>query len=70
LPIASHGLFGSDDGREAAHPEAGRRPELLTIFSPGGFDRYLEDLLVLTEAQYADVAFMKGLSERYDIFDA
>ncbi len=44
--------------------------KLLTIFSPGGFDQYLEELVVLTEAQYADLAFMKGLSEKYDIFEA
>lgn len=42
---------------------------LLTIFSPGGFDRYLEELVVLTESQYADAAFMRDLSERYDIFE-
>jgi quercetin dioxygenase-like cupin family protein len=43
---------------------------LLTIFSPGGFDLYLEELVALTEAQYADVELMRGLSERYDIFEA
>lgn len=43
--------------------------KLLTIFTPGGFDKYLEDLVALTEGQYADTAFMTGLSERYDIFD-
>ncbi len=43
--------------------------KLLTIFSPGGFDSYLEELVALTESQYADAAFMKRLSERYDIFD-
>jgi quercetin dioxygenase-like cupin family protein len=42
---------------------------LLTIFSPGGFDQYLEDLVVCTEAQYADAAFMRDLSEKYDIFE-
>ena len=42
---------------------------LLTIFSPGGFDRYLEDLVALTEGQYADAGFMRSLSERYDIFE-
>ena len=41
---------------------------LLTIFSPGGFDRYLEDLVALTEGQYADAGFMESLAERYDIF--
>ena len=44
--------------------------KLLTIFSPGGFDKYLEDLVSLSESQYADAAFMRGLSERYDIFEA
>jgi len=42
---------------------------LLTIFSPGGFDAYLEELVSLTEGQYADAAFMRDLSERYDIFE-
>lgn len=41
---------------------------LLTIFSPGGFDSYMEDLIALTESQYADVDFMRELAERYDIF--
>jgi quercetin dioxygenase-like cupin family protein len=41
---------------------------LLTIFSPGGFDSYLEELVGMTESQYADVAFMTALAERYDIF--
>jgi quercetin dioxygenase-like cupin family protein len=44
--------------------------KLLTIFSPGGFDTYLEELVVLTEAQYADAGFMRALSERYDIFES
>ena len=44
--------------------------KLLTIFSPGGFDKYLEELVVLTESQYGDPDFMRGLSERYDIFEA
>ncbi len=42
---------------------------LLTIFSPGGFDRYLEELVTLTEGQYGDAGFMRDLSERYDIFE-
>ncbi len=41
---------------------------ILTIISPGGFDTYLEELSVLTESQYADVAFMRALDERFDIF--
>ncbi len=43
--------------------------KLLTIFSPGGFDTYLEELVALTEGQYGDAAFMRALSERYDIFE-
>jgi quercetin dioxygenase-like cupin family protein len=41
---------------------------LLTIFSPGGFDEYLEKLVALPEGSYTDAALMKSISERYDIF--
>ena len=51
---------------EVTSPEGAR---LLTIFSPGGFDSYLEELVALTESQYADAGFMQALAERYDIFD-
>lgn len=51
---------------QVSSPEGAK---LLTIFSPGGFDKYLEELVALTEGQYADAAFMNSLSERYDIFD-
>jgi mannose-6-phosphate isomerase-like protein (cupin superfamily) len=51
---------------EVRSPEGAK---LLTIFSPGGFDRYLEELVALTEGQYGDAAFMRGLSEKYDIFE-
>lgn len=44
--------------------------KLLTIFSPGGFDAYLEELVALTESQYADAGFMRAMSERFDIFGA
>jgi mannose-6-phosphate isomerase-like protein (cupin superfamily) len=46
-----------------------RGARLLTIFSPGGFDAYLEELAVLSEGQYGDPAFMTALSQRYDIFE-
>ena len=42
---------------------------MLTIFSPGGFDKYLDDLVALTEGQYSDAAFMREIAERYDIFE-
>ena len=51
---------------EVRSPEGAK---LLTIFSPGGFDSYLEDLVALTEAQYADPGFIRALSEKYDIFE-
>lgn len=43
---------------------------LLTIFSPGGFDSYLEELVSLGESQYGDADFMKRLAEKYDIFES
>jgi mannose-6-phosphate isomerase-like protein (cupin superfamily) len=43
--------------------------KLLTIFSPGGFDQYLEELVALPEGMYADAPFMKNLAERFDIFE-
>lgn len=42
---------------------------LLTIFSPGGFDSYLEELVALTESQYADAALMESLNRKYDIWN-
>ena len=43
---------------------------LITVFSPGGFDRYLEEMAALTEAQFADAALMQTLAEKYDIWPA
>ena len=51
---------------EVQSPEGAK---LLTIFSPGGFDDYLEELVVLSEGQYADADLMQRLSEKYDIFE-
>ena len=42
---------------------------MLMIFQPGGFDRYLAELAALTPDQMADEAFVKRLSERYDIIE-
>lgn len=39
---------------------------LLTIFSPGGFDKYLALMATMNEEQFADAALMKKLSEEYD----
>lgn len=39
---------------------------MLTVFSPGGFDKYLEEMASLTEAQFADRSFMQKLAEKYD----
>ena len=46
--------------------EAGGR--LLTVFTPGGFDRYLAELAGLSEAQLADADFLAALGNRYDIW--
>ncbi len=40
--------------------------KLLTIFSPGGFDRYLQQLAALTPEQFADETLLTELSEKYD----
>lgn len=48
---------------EVTCPNGGK---LITIFSPGGFDLYLEELSGLSEAQFADEAFINALGEKYD----
>lgn len=40
--------------------------KLLTIFSPGGFDKYLAEMAVLTDTQASDEKFMTSLAEKYD----
>ncbi len=44
--------------------------KLLTIFSPGGFDRYLEELTRLSAAQLEDTALLQSLAEQYDTWMA
>ncbi|MGH9801927.1 MAG: cupin domain-containing protein [Blastocatellia bacterium] len=39
---------------------------LITVFSPGGFDKYLKEMAAMTEAQFADEALMRTLAEKYD----
>ncbi len=50
---------------EVRCPDGGR---LVTIFTPGGFERYLAELADLTPAQLADSEFTRELGERYDIW--
>jgi hypothetical protein len=40
--------------------------KLLTIFTPGGFDKYLSEMAPLTAEQFADQDFMTALAEKYD----
>ncbi len=40
--------------------------KLLTIFTPGGFDKYLAEMASLTEEQLADDELITGLAEKYD----
>lgn len=44
--------------------------QLITVFSPGGFDRYLEEIAALNETQFADAVLMRSLAERYDTWMA
>ncbi|OCR02338.1 hypothetical protein BCD67_20275 [Oscillatoriales cyanobacterium USR001] len=41
---------------------------LITIFSPGGFENYLEQMANMTEEQFADEALIRRLGEEYDIW--
>ena len=43
---------------------------LITIFTPGGFERYLAELAELTPADLADADLVRDLGERYDIWPA
>lgn len=48
-----------------------RAPEgckLLTIFTPGGFDRCLAEMAQMSEAQASDPAFITALEQRFDIW--
>lgn len=42
--------------------------KMLTVFSPAGFEDYLAEMKTLTDAQFADEAFMQSLNEKYDIW--
>jgi quercetin dioxygenase-like cupin family protein len=41
---------------------------LVTIFTPGGFDRYLAELAALTPVELDDAVRIRELGERYDIW--
>ena len=43
---------------------------LITVFSPGGFDKFLTEMDGMTEAQFADETLMRSLAEKYDIWMA
>jgi len=40
----------------------------ITVFTPGGFDRYLAELASLSPAQMDDAGAIAALGERYDIW--
>ena len=39
---------------------------LITVFSPGGFDKYLAELAKMTEAHLKDAKLMTQLAQKYD----
>ncbi len=51
-----HGLSCAGGGR------------MVTVFVPGGFDRYLAELAALTPAELADNDLLRTLGERHDIW--
>jgi hypothetical protein len=46
--------------------ESEKGARLITVFSPGGFDKYLKEMAAMTEAQFADKILMRTLAEKYD----
>ncbi len=48
---------------EASSPGGAK---LITVFTPGGFDRYMAELAAMTEQQLADAALMTTVGETYD----
>ena len=50
---------------EVTCPDGGR---LVSIFTPGGFERYLAELAALNREQLNDAEFVRELGERYDIW--
>ena len=44
--------------------------KMLTLFSPGGFDQYMEEMASLPESAFADSARMQALAEKYDTWMA
>jgi quercetin dioxygenase-like cupin family protein len=48
---------------EVISEEGGR---LITVFSPGEFDKYLAEMAAMTETQFADGVLMRTLAEQYD----
>ncbi len=44
--------------------------KMLTMFSPGGFDQYMEELALLPETAFDDSARMQALAEKYDTWMA
>ncbi len=55
----------ADRRHEVTCVDGGR---LITIFTPGGFDRYLAELAALTPAELDDGDRVRELGERYDIW--
>lgn len=45
-----------------------RGGKMLTIFTNGAFDSYLERLSTMTDAQFQDEALMQPLAEEFDIY--
>ena len=44
--------------------------KMLTVFSPGGFDTYLEEMASMTDEQLNDEAYLLAVGEKYDTWMA
>ena len=64
--VASHGMTINIPPNVTHEVTSEKGARLITVFSPGGFDKYLEQMAGMTEAQFADAALMRSLAEQYD----
>lgn len=64
--VATRGMTVNIPPGVAHEVSSEKGARLITMFTPGGFDRYLEKLSTLSEAQSEDAALMRALAEEYD----
>ncbi len=64
--VASQGMTINIPPHITHEVKSEKGARLLTVFSPGGFDKYLKEMAAMTEGQFADGDLMRTLAEKYD----